>query len=98
MFLNTCLFVLDYDAINTLSELCTRLEIESIILYFDLDVSFIFDSYALAKAIGDVLWQLSKDQFKHSISYLSYTLDRHKFNYSITTKELLAAIKGIVSL
>ena len=55
MFLNTCLFVLDYDAINTLSELCTRLEIESIILYFDLDVSFIFDSYALAKAIGDVL-------------------------------------------
>ena len=39
--------------------------------------------------------QLGKDQLEHSVAYFSRTLGKHERNYSITRKELLAAIEGI---
>ena len=39
--------------------------------------------------------QLGKDQLEHRVAYFSRTLGKHERNYSITRKELLAAIEGI---
>ena len=53
------------------------------------------DSDALDKRIGAVLSQLGKDQLEHLVAYCSRKLGKHERNYSITSKELLAAIEGI---
>ena len=88
-------FVWDDDAKNAFSECRTRLANAPILIYPDFSVSFILDSDASDKGIGAVLSQIGKDHLEHQIAYFSRTLGKHERNYSITRKELLAAIEGI---
>ena len=86
--------VWDDDAKIAFSELRTRLANAPLLTYPDFSFSFILDSDASNKGIGAVLSQIGKDQLEHSIAYFSRTLGKHERNYSITRKELLAAIEG----
>ena len=90
-------FVWDDDAKIAFSELRTQIANASILIYPDVSVSFILDSDASDKGIGVVLSQIGKDQLEHSIAYFSRTLRKHERNYSITRKELLAAIEVIAN-
>ena len=88
-------FVWNDDATSAFLKLCTRFENAPILIYPNFSVSFILDCDASDKGIGALLSQLGKDQLEHPIAYFSRTLGRHERNYSITRKELLAAIECI---
>ena len=92
---NNRIFVWDDDATNAFSELRKRLANTPILIYPDFSVLFLIDSDATDKEIYAVLSQIGKDQLEHPIAYFIRTLGKHERNYSITRKELLAAIEGI---
>ncbi|KRH93508.1 pol polyprotein [Pseudoloma neurophilia] len=60
----------------------------------DLSLPFILTSDASNVAIGAILSQI-KDGKRQMIAAFSKTLDNTQLNYSVTDKELLAAVKGI---
>ena len=95
MLKNNRPFVWEDDAINAFTELRTRLANAPILIYPDFNLPFLLNSDASDKGIGAVLSQLGKDQLEYPVAYFSRTLGKHERNYSITRKELLAAIEGI---
>ena len=88
-------FVWEDDAKIAFARLRTRLANAPILIFFDFNLPFELDSDASDKGIGAVLFQLGKNQLEHPVAYFSRTLEKHERNYSITRKELLAAIEGI---
>ena len=95
MLESNCPFVWEVDAKNAFEELCIRLANAPILIYRNFNLPFLLDSDASDKGNGAVLSQLGKDQLEHPVAYFSRTLGKHERNYSITRKELLAAIEGI---
>ena len=88
-------FVWEDAAKNAFAELRTRLANAPILIYPNFNLLFLLNSDASDKGIGAALFQVGKDQLEHPVAYFSRTLGKHDRNYSITRKELLAAIEGI---
>lgn len=61
----------------------------------DLNKTFILTTDASEKSIGGILSQKSENGTEYVISYFSKKLKDAQLNYSVTDKELLAAIKAI---
>ena len=88
-------FIWDDEGKKAFNELKLRLATAPILVYPDFTKPFILDTDASDKGIGAVLSQLGTDQLEHPLAYFSRTLNKHERNYSITRKELLAAIEAI---
>ena len=88
-------FIWDDEAKKAFNELKSRLVKAPILVYPNFSIPFILDTDASDKGIGAVLFQLGPDQLEHPLAYFSRTLNKHERNYSITRKELLAAIDAI---
>ena len=63
-----------------------------ILTYPDFNKPFILDTDVSDQGIGAVLSQQDVDGQEHPIAYYSRGINKHEKNYSITRKELLAAI------
>ena len=66
-----------------------------ILAYPDFFATFILDTDASDFGIGAVLSQKGKDESENPIAYYSRGFNKHEQNYSVTRKELLAAIESM---
>ena len=66
-----------------------------ILAYPDFSVTFMLDTDASDLGIGAVLSQKGKDELENPIEYYSRGFNKHENTYSVTRKELLAAIDSM---
>jgi hypothetical protein len=88
-------FAWDDEGKESFNKLRKLLASAPILAYPDFSKPFILDTDASDNGIGAVLSQVGVDMLEHPLAYFSRTLNKHERNYSVTRKELLAAITAI---